>query len=287
MYRKIGLNASEAIALNQLFSASPITALTKTNAAIKGYCSEINPSLDFSINLGNNLFIILNTGADSFRNIKDLITGHPSVTGVTHKQISYLESLINNRINEEMNTFLLLHGPPINAESIKTKIKLFEKKGSRIVKKKMKDYKESLIRKLGKPLTDARIDGVFNVKYGCISSNWEKLVSFCKKYTTLSLSGHTHSNQEFRIEETEERSTVYDAPPFRLKKIENPAAIFFDDYSEMNMNPDEIKQNSPFVLQTPALGLGSYQEIKTAGAYREVVLKNGNIISFKIKYINR
>ncbi|MFW9882579.1 MAG: metallophosphoesterase, partial [Candidatus Thorarchaeota archaeon] len=110
MYKKIGLNASEAIALNEMFSASPITALTKTSSALKGYISEINSSLDFSIMLGNNLFIILNTGADSFKNIRDLITGHPSVTGVSYKQILYLENLINNQISKDVNTFLFLHG---------------------------------------------------------------------------------------------------------------------------------------------------------------------------------
>ncbi len=287
MYKKIGLNASEAIALNELFSASPITALTRSSFALKGYCSEINPSLDFSFILGNNLFIVLNTGGDSFRNIKDLITGHPSVTGLTYKQIKYLEHLINNRMNKGMNTFLFLHGPPINAESSKLKVSLFEKKGSRVIRKKLVEYKESLLKKLGKPLSDARIDGVFNVKYGCISSNWEKLVSFCKNYTILTLSGHTHSNQEFRLEDTEEKSTVFDAPPFRLKKIENPAAIFYDDYSEIDMNVKEIQINQPFVVQTPALGLGSYRNVKTAGAYREIILKNGSLASFKLKYINR
>jgi Icc-related predicted phosphoesterase len=287
MYKKIGLNASEAIALNELFSASPITALTRSSLALKGYSSEICPSFDFSIRLGNNLFIILNTGGDSFRNIKDLITGHPSVTGVTHKQIRYLENLINNQIGKDMNTFLFLHGPPINAEGTKIKINIFEKKGSRIVRKKLSEFKESVIKKIGKPLSDARIDGVFNVKYGCISSNWERLISFCKNYTILTLSGHTHSNQEFRLEDTEIKSTVYDAPPFRLKKIENPAAIYHDDYSDMEMSIKEIQQNKPFVVQTPALGLGSYRNIKTAGAYREVIMRNGNLVSFKIRYINR
>jgi hypothetical protein len=186
-----------------------------------------------------------------------------------------------------MNTFLFLHGPPINAESTKLKISLFEKKGSRIIRRKLSEFKESLVKKLGKSLSDARIDGVFNVKYGCISSNWEKLVSFCKDYTILTLSGHTHSNQEFRLEDTEKKSKVFDAPPFRLKKIETPAAIFYDDYSEMEMNIKELQENRPFVVQTPALGLGSYRNIKTAGAYREIIVKNGYLASFKIKYINR
>ena len=288
MYEKIGLNASEAIALNELFSASPITALTKTSLALRGYLSEINSISDFSIKLGNNLFIILNSGADSFKNIKDLITGHPSVTGISHKQIKYLENLMNNEINENMNTFLFLHGPPCNPESTKLSINIFEKKGSRFVRQRIADFKESLIKKLGKPLSKARIDGVFNIKYGCVSSNWEKLIEFCKNYTILTLSGHTHTNREFRLGDPGEfKTSVFDAPPFRLKKIENPAAIFYDDYSEIYDNPKDISENGPFVVQTPALGLGSYRNPKTAGGYREIIIKNGILTSFKVNYISR
>lgn len=287
MYKKIGLNASEAIALNELFSASPITALTKTSLALNGFLSEINSSIDFSIMLGNNLFVILNTGSDSFRNLRDLITGHPSVTGVSHKQIQYLENLINSQITKDTNTFLFLHGPPLNAESKKLSINIFEKKGSRFIRKKISEFKESLIKKLGKPISTARIDGVFNVKYGCVSSNWERLIEFCKNYAILTLCGHTHNNQEFRLEDTEKKSSVYDAPPFRLKKIENPAAIFYDNYSEMFTNAKVIRENGPFVVQTPALGLGSYRNPNTAGAYREIIVKDGQLTSFKIKDINR
>ncbi|MDX1798808.1 MAG: metallophosphoesterase [Candidatus Lokiarchaeia archaeon] len=288
MYRKIGLNASEAIALNQLFSASPISAITKSSLAIKGYISEINSSTDFSIKLGNNLFIVLNTGSDSFKNLKDLITGHPSVTGVSVKQIKYLENLINNQIDESTNTYLFLHGPPLNAEGKKYSINLFEKKGSRFIKKKISEFRESLMIKKGEPLSNARIDGVFNVKYGCVSSNWEKLVEFCKNYAILTLSGHTHENREFRLDDPGlKKSSVYDAPPFKLKKIENPAAIYYDKYSEMYDNPEGISQNGPFVVQTPALGLGSYRNPNTAGGYRELVIKDGKLCSFKVKYIER
>ena len=288
MYKKIGLNASEAIALNQLFSASPITAITKTSLALKGYLSEINSESDFSIKLGNNLFIILNTGADSFKNLRDLITGHPSVTGVTYKQIKYLENLINNQINEDTNTYLFLHGPPLNAEGKKYSINIFEKKGSRFIKRKISEFKESLVKKSGKSLSNARIDGIFNVKYGCVSSNWEKLIEFCKNYTVLTLSGHTHSNREFRLDDPgAQKSSVYDAPPFKLKKIENPAAIFYDNYSALNNDARSISENGPFVVQTPALGLGSYRNPETAGGYRELIVKDGKLVSFKVKYINR
>ncbi|KKN02011.1 hypothetical protein LCGC14_1121970 [marine sediment metagenome] len=290
MFRKIGLNAGEAIALNEMFSASPITAITKSPLALKWYLSEINPFFDFSLKLGNNLFIILNSGSDSFKNIRDLLSGHPSVTGVSIKQIKYLENLLNSKIIEgkKINTFLFLHGPPINTGVKKFKLKLFEKKGARFIKQKIQDLKESLIKKLGQPLFNARVDGVFNVKFGCVSSNWEKLLEFCKNFTVLTLCGHTHDDQEFRLGDPGEFKTqVYDAPPFKLKRIENPAAIYYDNYSEIDVNAKAISENGPYVVQTPALGLGSHRHPESAGAYREIIVKGGKLSSFRIKYINR
>jgi len=287
MYKKIGLNAAEAIALNQLFSASPISALVKSTMALKGYLSEINPSFNFFLSLGNNNFIFLNTGSDSFKNIRDLITGHPSVTGLVGKQIKYLENLINHKVQDKSNVFLFLHGPPINTGEKKLTIKLFEKKGGRFVKEKMEDFKESILKKLGQPNSAARLDKIFNVKYGTVSSNWEKLVKFCKDYCTLTLSGHTHTLREFRLEDPETKTKVYDSPPFSLKKIENPAAVYYDIYSELYTDAESIEKHGPFIVQTPALGLGGYKNLETAGAYRVITIKDGKVDSFKVKYINR
>jgi Icc-related predicted phosphoesterase len=287
MYKKIGLNAAEAVALNQLFSASPITALVKSTMALKAYLSEINPSFNFSLSLGNNNLIFLNTGSDSFKNIRDLVTGHPSVTGLVNKQIKYLENLINHKVQDKSNTILFLHGPPINTGEKRISIKLFEKKGSRFLKEKMEDFKESILRKLGKPNSDARLDKIFNVKYGTISSNWEKIIKFCKDHCILTLAGHTHTLREFRLEDSETKTRVYDSPPFSLKKIENPAAVYYDIYSELYTDTESIEKHGPFIVQTPALGLGGYKNPKTAGAYREVVIKDGKVHSFKVKYINR
>ena len=287
MYTKIGLNAAEAIALNELFSASPISALVKSTLSLKGYLSEINPSLDFSLNLGENNFIFLNTGSDSFKNFRDLITGHPSVTGLMSKQIKFLENLINHKINNKFTTFLFLHGPPINTGEAKISIKLLEKKGGRFKKEKLDDFKESLLSKLGQPSSKARLDKAFNVKYGTVSSNWEKLVKFCKDHSILTLTGHTHTQREFRLEDPETKTKVYASPPFSLKKIENPAAVFYDDYSDLYTDAESIQKHGPFIVQTPALGLGGYKNPETAGAYREVIVKDGKLSSFKVKYINR
>jgi Icc-related predicted phosphoesterase len=287
MYTKIGLNAAEAVALNELLSASPITALVKSTMALKGYLSEINPSFNYTLTLGNNDFIFLNTGSDSFKNVRDLITGHPSVTGLSGKQIKYLENIINYKSQNKSNIFLFLHGPPINTGEKKISIKLFEKKGGRIIKEKIDDFKESLLRKVGRPISEARLDKIFNVKYGTVSANWEKLIKFCKDHCTLTLSGHTHTLREFRLDESETKTSVYDSPPFSLKKIENPAAVYYDIYSEIYTDAKSIQENGPFIVQTPALGLGGYKNIDTVGAFRVVTIKNGKIDSFKVQYINR
>jgi len=287
MYKKIGLNAAEAVALNQLFSASPITALVKSTMALKGYLSEINSSLNFSLSLGNNNLIFLNTGSDSFKNIRDLVTGHPSVTGLINKQIKYLENLINRKVQDNSNTILFLHGPPINTGEKRISIKLFEKKGGRFIKEKIEDFKESVLQKLGKPNSDARLDKIFNVKYGTISSNWEKIIKFCKDHCILTLTGHTHTLREFRLEDPETKTKVYDSPPFSLKKIENPAAVYYDIYSELYTDAESIEKHGPYIVQTPALGLGGYKNPETAGAYREVIIRDGKVDSFRVKYINR
>jgi hypothetical protein len=120
-----------------------------------------------------------------------------------------------------------------------------------------------------------------------VSSNWEKLIKFCKDHCTLTLSGHTHTLREFRLDNSETKTTVYDSPPFSLKKIENPAAVYYDIYSELYTDAESIEKYGPFILQTPALGLGGYKNTDTVGAFRVVTIKNGKVDSFKVQYINR
>ena len=48
----------------------------------------------------------------------------------------------------------------------------------------------------------------------------------------------------------------------------------------------EIQNNSPYIVQTPALGLGGYNNPKLAGAYREIKIEKGKLASFKVFFIN-
>ncbi len=288
LYRKMGLKAAEAIALNDKFVALPISAIVKSKRALRPYWAEINPSLDFHFKLGNSNFIFLNTGSDSFRNLGDLLAGHPSLTGINKKQIGYLENLINNKFQSGDSNFLFLHAPAINPKKKIGMMKRLKHKFGKKVLTKIEEFRESVLQKLGKTSSKMRIDKKFNVKFGAVSTNWEKLVEFCKDFCILTLTGHTHTLKEFRLADPEgEITTVLDAPPFYLKKIDNPAAIFYDIYSEIFTSAKDIEKFGPFVVQTPALGLGGYKDRRHSGGYREVQIKNKKLSSFKVKYIHR
>lgn len=285
LYKKLGLNSSEASALNELYSASPITSLNKSNLGLKFYLREINPSLDFFLSLGNKKLIFLNSGADSFKNLKDFLAGHPSLTGLSKDQVRFLNNIGKFQNSLQKDLVLLIHGPPINIGKYKYFRKRLQEIGKSKMRKKIGEFKESLLQKLGKEESDRRIDTSFNVKQGTVSSNWEDLIKFCKNQTVLTLSGHTHVLKEFRLAEAREKSTVYDAPPFILQKLQNPAAVFYDIYSERHDTPRKIQHNKPFIVQTPALGLGNYKKPKIVGAYREVKFTSGELSSFKVKFL--
>jgi len=289
LYKKIGLTGDEAIALNDELLANPIGSITKSFRSLKAYLREINSSLDYYLKLGENNLIFLNSGSDSFKNIIDFVSGHPSVTGLTNKQIKYLENIANTEIKSGSNTFLLIHGPPINPKQNISSFKRFSlSKNPPDILTSIDQFKESILAKLGKKGSSARIDGKFDVKYGTISSNWAKLLKFCLDFCILTLSGHTHQLKEFRLSNPQNLTTVtLINRPYSLEKLEIPAAIFYDLYSEQTNTPEEVELKAPYVVQTPALGLGSYFKPALAGAFREIIVKKGKLASFKVEHIKR
>jgi len=219
----------------------------------------------------------------------DFLSGHPSVTGLTNKQIKYLENIVNSEIKPGNNTFLLIHGPPINPKQTISSLKRFSiSRTPQDILTTIDQYKESFMAKLGKKGSSARIDDKFDIKYGTISSNWAKLLKFCLDFCILTLSGHTHQLKEFRLSNIQKiTANASNISPYILEKLENPAAIFYDFYSEQYQTQKEVELNAPFVVQTPALGLGSYFNPTLAGAFREIIIKKGELTSFKVEYIER
>jgi len=280
MYKRLGLKKIEAQALKDHYSASPIRAILKSENALKGYLSEINASLDYYLKLGNFLFIFLNTGADYYKKMTDFISGSPSLTGLSQKQITFLNNLIKTTLNEKLQIVLCLHAPPINTREKRGILSRIKKKFKKIIKIRLDQFRESKFKSLKRKREKARIDDKFNIKYGTISSNWEKLINFCYDYCILTISGHTHMLNEYRLKKSLQNSSN------DKKKKDSSIAVFYDDYSEICINNVSIQKYRPFIVQTPALGLKSFKRIAKFGAYREIIIKDGKLTSFQVNYFS-
>ncbi len=285
MYKKIGLVLSEAIMLFDDWVADPFRALTPLRRCLINYWQEINPSLDFIVTLGKNHFIFMNSGYDSGKDFRDLVWGSPSSAGMTQAQIGMIENFLNYGFKKDNNVFLFTHGPVINPIKKVKWIQKIKKAFNPDTYLEIDELKESFLAEKGLPEKKRNLDNKIYLKHGTITDNWQEMVSFCLNYCTLALCGHTHALREFRLELPIEKSAVFKSVPFNLKKIENPAAVFYDDYSEILKTPEEIIERKPYIVQTPAIGLGSYDRPETGGGYREIKIKNGKISSFKVHYL--
>lgn len=279
IYKKMGLKKIEAQALKDDYSASPIRAILKSENALEGYLSEISASLDYYLKLGNFLFIFLNTGADSYKKMTDFISGSPSLTGLNQKQIKFLYNIIKSKFNKKCQIFLCLHAPPINTREKRGILSRIKKNFKKIIRIEIEQFRESKFNGLKKKREKARIDDKFNIKYGTISTNWEKLINFCYDYCTLTISGHTHMLNEYRLKKSLQNSSN------GKENKESSIAVFYDDYSEICKNNKNIQKYSPFIVQTPALGLKSFKRLRKVGAYREIIIKNGKLSSFQVNYV--
>jgi Icc-related predicted phosphoesterase len=279
IYKKIGLKKIEAQALKDEYSASPIRAILKSENALEGYLSEINASLDYYLKLGKSLLIFLNSGADSYKKMTDFISGSPSLTGLTHKQIEFLNNIIKSKYNKESQIFLCLHAPPINTREKRGIISRIKKKFKKMMRIHLDQFRESKFAGLKRKREKARIDNKFNIKYGTISSNWENLINFCFKYCTLIISGHTHMLNEYRLENSFPKSSSDE------ENNDSSIAVFYDNYSEHYNIFKNQQKYIPFIVQTPALGLKSSKRLKKAGAYREIKIKDGKLSSFQVNYV--
>lgn len=283
MYKKIGLNSLEADALNVFTSANPIKSIIKSNSALDGYISEICSSLNYSFSLGKNLFIFLNSGSDSFKKLKALISGSPSLTGLYDGQIRYLNNLIKHNNTHDQNIFLFLHGPPINTKhkrGFKSRVKKWLGMNIKIT---LNEFRKSVFKKGKKNIDNAvRIDDKFDIKHGIVAYNWEELMSFCSNYCTLILCGHTHMLKEYRLKKINQENP--NGNNINSKSLESNMEIYYNDYSELYTSRKNLKTVLPLIVQTPALGLKAHKRNKY-GAYREIKIKKNKLSSLKVKYV--
>jgi Icc-related predicted phosphoesterase len=274
IYKKVGLKKIEAQAIKNEYSASPIKAILKSEKALNGYLTEINASLDYSLKFDKSIFIFLNSGADSYREITDFVRGNPSLTGVSKKQIKFIKNIVNFTETNNHQVILSIHGPPINTPLKRGIISRFKKLFKKSALTSIDQFKESKFKKINKKKEKVRIDNKFNINYGTVSANWEELINFCYNYCILTLSGHTHILNEYRLQRINEN-----------KNDDFSIAVFYDDYSDTCINTRKIKKKAPFIVQTPALGFRSYKKPGRVGGFREIKIKNNKLYSFKVKYL--
>ena len=270
MYKKVGLKKIEAEALKEEYSISPIRAILKSQSALDAYFLEINPSLDYTLKLGDFLFIFLNSGADSYMQLGDYVTGSPSLTGITERQVSFLKNVFNTQVEKNGQVILSLHGPPINTplkRGILTRIEKIFRKEKRT---EIEEFKESNFKSSKNYYHAARIDDKFNIQYGTISSNWDFIFNTCFRSCILTLSGHTHMLNEYRLQS--------------MNETEHPIAVFYDDYADIYRSSSNIKKYGPFIVQTPALGFKSYKRPGKVAGYRLLKFKKGQLSSFQVRY---
>jgi predicted MPP superfamily phosphohydrolase len=270
MYKKVGLKKIEAEALKEEYSVSPIRAILKSQSALDAYFLEINPSLDFYLKLGNLLFIFLNSGADSYMQLGDYVTGSPSLTGITERQVSFLKNVLNTQLEKNGQAILSLHGPPINTPLKRGILTRLEKIFRKEKRTELEEFKESNFKSSKDYYQLARIDDKFNIQYGTISSNWDFVFNTCYYNCILTLSGHTHILNEYRLQS--------------MNETENLVAVFYDDFADIFRSSTKIKKNGPFVVQTPALGFKSYKKPGKVAGYRLIKFKKGELSSFQVKY---
>ncbi|MHA1729201.1 MAG: metallophosphoesterase [Promethearchaeota archaeon] len=290
-HKFVNLTQFEILHYKDLITANPLTALYSNRKTLMGYNQYINPYQNYYVKLGDHLLLILDSGWDSLKATKDLLSGSPSLTGFSEDQLKFLENIIKNKAGSRGMRMAFFHAPLINPmplKSMKTKLrKQFKKVGF----SSLDDFKEENLKE--KEEGESRSDYYLKYNYGTITNNWEKTVKILNDNKFLTINGHTHQFFESRTEKTDATSE-FSASKYIItkEKMEVPAAVFMDDYSLKYKNSDFFMKKFPFQLQTPSLGPGTYGEnIKRdtgnfRGPFRIIKIKNNVLNSFSVDFVS-
>lgn len=285
LYKLVGLKRIEAFHFSDPVPATPPTALVQGPMCLQGYWREFSPYQDFVMRLGDALFFVMDSGADSFAAFRDLLSGSPALTGFTDEQMGWLNCRVDSLARFPKQTFILFHAPAINPSPLikfVEKIKAFFKKTKQIT---LKGLRERKLREEG--LDDPRVDFFIKLKHGTITNNWDKFLEFALRTRAFVVNGHTHQVKEFRGEPTTEKTFDFTAIPFVPKKIYSPLALYHDKYSKIAPDPAWIDEHRPFFLQTSALGPNSYHEDRNYGGFRQFAIVDGKVESFAVNYVRK
>ncbi|MBN2151569.1 MAG: metallophosphoesterase [Candidatus Lokiarchaeota archaeon] len=285
-YKYFGLTRFEAMLYKDPVKLSVEKSLAIDKYCLKPYYQHINPFDDYYVKLGDRLFIMLNSGADSFLNIKSLLMANPGCVGFKDTQLTFCRRVLEAcapACGDGSTSLFVSHSPILNPA---LRGAIWKSIQSALRGKKYappESYKEANLRAHGRADTNVVYDLDFGI--GTISRNRDQVLKFLFKHRMTALCGHTHLQREFRFRFTgkpEEMEPMGMDDILKKKLLE----IRWDDYTD-NESPAFVQENRPFVLQTPSLGIRRQEEKRDFGAFREVTFLGDRLEGIQVRYLSR
>lgn len=286
LQKGFNIKPKEAMPYKDKVPANPLTSLYSNRRTFMGYNQNINPYLNFYVKLGDHLLLFLDSGSDSLKETRDLVSGNPSVYGFTEEIMKYIKNVAIDKASYRGMRMVFCHSPIINPLPLSSMKKKLKKEYEKLGLKSLDDFKEENLSRINDG--ESRSDYYINYKFGCVANNWSETIELFNLYKINAITGHSHDFFEFRTKKTDSTSE-FKSKNFLIlnKQIEVPAAIYMEDYSKKDVDSDFIMQNLPFHLQTPALGVGTYEMDKKIGPFRVIKIKDNKMASFKVDYISK
>lgn len=285
LHKVVNVRPLEIIHYTDVIPANPISSLYVNRKTMMGYNQYINPYQDYFVKLGDHIILMMDTGHDSASAIKDLFMGSPSAEGLSEEQYMFMRNVLKNKASSRGLRMAMFHAPNLNAlpfESMNKKIQIQYKQNGL---NSLEDFKEDKLKKIANG--ESRIDGLLVLNHGVIANNWDKTLKLLNDNKVLVLNGHTHEFHEFRTEETKEYAEIIKNKYLVLNEVVKiPVAVFMDDYSLKINSPEYFNTNLPFHLQTPSLGVGTYENTRLTGAFRIIKIKDNKLDSFRVDFIS-
>ncbi|MEX2719576.1 MAG: metallophosphoesterase [Candidatus Sigynarchaeum springense] len=284
-YKYFGLTRFEAMLYKDPVKLSAEKALVIDKYCLKPYYQHINPFDDYFVKLGNRLFIMLNSGADSFLNIKSLLMANPGCVGLKDTQLTFTRRVLESctSCHDGSTSFLVLHSPILNPA---LKGALWKSVQGILRGKKHAPpeyYKVASLKAHGR--TDMNVVHDLDFGIGTISKNRDQILKLLYKHRMTALCGHTHLQREFRFGFKAKEDEL---APLAMDEIlkKRLLEITWDDFTD-NEPPSFVQDNRPFVLQTPSLGIRRQEEKREYGAFREIVFLGDKLEGIQVRYLSR
>jgi hypothetical protein len=282
IYRHFNLTQREAKLFKDPYKMNKVKALQIDKYCLRPYYQYINPFDDYFLQLGNQRFLFMNTGADSFLDIKSILMGHPGAVGFSAKQFNFAKNTAEKIMQEfglNFHNFLITHAPMLNP-----RFKYFL--WYRILKLLGKGrsvpshlFKERRLKR--KRPYDGRADRQLDFAHGVISRKWLETLALMYRFRMINISGHTHYLREFRFIFCGDETDC----SYSLDLPKNPFGIYWDNYS-VDYPKEYIEKHAPFVFQTPSLGIGEYGRYKKWGPFRDIIISNDKIDRIGVKFLS-